>query len=388
MGFKKAVMYGAGNIGRGFIGQLLYESGYEVCFIDVNQKLIKQLNTEKEYPVRLLDDDGYEETLVRNVRAVDGNDIDAVAQAIAEADICATAVGVNVLKFTAEPFRQGIIRRFAAGGGPLNIIICENLIGADIYLKKLISEKMSEEEQDCLQHVGFVEASVGRMVPVQTPEMQDGNPLRICTERFCQLPVDRAAFRGEIPPIKNMVPFEPFSYYIERKLFIHNMGHATAAYFGKLAGCEYIWQAMERPEIVLCVLRAMLESAVALSKKYNVPFMELHSHIEDLLHRFSNHALGDTVDRVGGDIKRKLSLNDRLAGAYRLCKEEGVDNSCIALAIAASLSFSREGEPKYDTEEILCEFMELDKNGTDYCRIMKLYQALQEKSFGLVSRAG
>ena len=119
MGFKKAVMYGAGNIGRGFIGQLLYESGYEVCFIDVNQKLIKQLNTEKEYPVRLLDDDGYEETLVRNVRAVDGNDIDAVAQAIAEADICATAVGVNVLKFTAEPFRQGIIRRFAAVACPI-----------------------------------------------------------------------------------------------------------------------------------------------------------------------------------------------------------------------------------------------------------------------------
>ena len=58
---KKAVMYGAGNIGRGFIGQLFSESGYEVAFIDVNREIIDQLNRDGQYPVGVLSGTGCRE---------------------------------------------------------------------------------------------------------------------------------------------------------------------------------------------------------------------------------------------------------------------------------------------------------------------------------------
>jgi mannitol-1-phosphate 5-dehydrogenase len=44
-----AVHFGAGNIGRGFIGQMLFASGYEICFIDVNQHVIDDINSLKQY---------------------------------------------------------------------------------------------------------------------------------------------------------------------------------------------------------------------------------------------------------------------------------------------------------------------------------------------------
>lgn len=203
----KAVMYGAGNIGRGFIGQLLSLSGYSVSFVDVNKTVISALNEKGEYPVDILYGDRSEEQIVKNVCGVDGNDINAVAEAIAEADVMATAVGVNVLKFIAAPIAAGLKKRWECEDKKsLNIIICENLIGADMYLKGLISENLNDEEKKKLdEKVGFVEASIGRMVPVQTPEMQNGNPLRVCVERYNKLPLDSAAVKGERPEIKNAV---------------------------------------------------------------------------------------------------------------------------------------------------------------------------------------
>ncbi|HPP75292.1 MAG TPA: mannitol-1-phosphate 5-dehydrogenase, partial [Armatimonadota bacterium] len=50
---KKAVQFGAGNIGRGFIGQLFHESGYEVVFVDVVPDVVRLLNEQRCYTLRI-----------------------------------------------------------------------------------------------------------------------------------------------------------------------------------------------------------------------------------------------------------------------------------------------------------------------------------------------
>ena len=103
-------------------------------------------------------------------------------------------------------------------------MICENLNDANKIFEGLIKEHLSPEECERFDDtIGLVEASIGRMVPVQTDEMKEGNPLRVCVEKYAYLPVDKAAFKGEIPMLKGLVPYEPFDYFIKRKLFIHNM---------------------------------------------------------------------------------------------------------------------------------------------------------------------
>lgn len=341
---KKALMYGAGNIGRGFIGQLFSESGYEVVFVDVNTEVLNRLNNDRQYPVRILTGKHVREITINNVRAVNGMEMENVADEIASADIMATAVGVNVLPRIVKPIAEGLKKRWFAGNmQPLNIIICENLLDANHILAGLIKQELDESGKELFDMlIGLVEASIGRMVPVMTPQMQEGNVLRVCVEEYGELPVDKDGFKGEIPVIKNMHPFSPFSFYIQRKLFIHNMGHALTAYLGKLKGYEYIWQAIEDPYIKLAAIRAMQDSAIALSREHDVELESILDHVDDLLYRFGNRQLGDTVNRVGNDTRRKLSPNDRMIGAANLCISKGVNPVNISLGIAAAMKFDKE----------------------------------------------
>ena len=378
---KKAVMYGGGNIGRGFIGALLSQSGYEVTFIDVAEPVVKALQEKHTYPVRYVSSEGHQDVWIENVTAVNGNLPEAVER-IAECDIMATAVGARILKFIVPNIVAGLRKRWAMGKGPLNIIICENLMDANKVLEGMLKEQLTAEEQAKFDaSVGLVEASIGRMVPVQTEEMKDGEPMRVCVESYGFLPVDKAAFVGGVPEIRNMVPYEPFDFYIKRKLYVHNMGHATCAYLGDQLGLQYIYEAIAVPEVRILVQNAMLESAMALSKKYGADLMALQLHITDLLYRFTNAALKDTCQRVGGDPARKLSPADRLIGSSKLILEQGMTPAYIAVGAAAGLHrYIKEAEGMEQSvdcaESVLAEVAGLAADDTLAKLILEYYQML------------
>ena len=375
----KAVMYGGGNIGRGFIGALLSQSGYEVTFIDVAEPVVKALQDNKSYPIRYVSSAGYEDVLIEHVTAVNGNDMEAAADVIANCDIMATAVGARILKFIVANVVAGIRKRWELGKGPLNIIICENLNDANKIFEGMLKEQMTPEEcKKFDETVGLVEASIGRMVPVQTDEMKDGEPMRVCVERYGYLPVDKAAFKGAVPEIKNMVPFEPFDFYIKRKLFIHNMGHATCAYLGGYLGLDYIYESIDVPDVRIIVQNAMLESAMAISKKYGVELDKLMLHITDLLHRFTNAALKDTCQRVGGDPARKLAPADRMIGSSTLAMEMGVTPAYIAVGAAAAVRrYIDEAEGMEQSMENAKKVLkEVSGIESDDCIILKYYQMI------------
>ena len=374
-----AVMYGGGNIGRGFIGAALSQSGYRVTFIDVAEPVVKALQEQECYPIRYVASSGHEDVMITNVTAVNGNDAEAASDAIANCDIMATAVGARILKFIVPNIVAGLRKRWAANGAPLNIIICENLMDANKVLEGMLKEQLSEEEcKKFDETVGLVEASIGRMVPVQTDEMKDGEPMRVCVERYGYLPTDKAAFKGEVPNIKNMVPFEPFDFYIKRKLYVHNMGHATCAYLGDLLGLEYIYQSIDVAEVRVLVQNAMTESAMALSLKYGVELDKLMLHIQDLLGRFTNAALKDTCARVGGDPGRKLSPEDRLIGSASLALKQGIKPAYIAVGAAAGLKrYIDEAEGMEQgmeaAEKVLAEVSRLQPSDELAQMILKMY---------------
>ena len=327
-------MYGAGSIGRGFLGQLFGMSGYETCFVDVDEKLVKHLNDEGCYRITVAAKDGYESHVIDNVRAVNGMDSNAVAAEIASCGIMATAVGVNILPIIAKVIAKGIDLRSKSNNGPLDIIVCENISDGGNYLKGLVGEHIGNMEFFDTQ-IGFVSASVGRMVPVST----ESDSSEIIVESYNELPVDADALKTDVSGIMNFIPVSPFAIEKYKKYFMHNMSHAIVAYMGFINGCEYLWEAMSISKIRSTAGRALDESINAISTYFNTEKVPLRSYADDLLNRYSNRYLKDTVARVGRDPKRKLRPDDRLTGAASFCLKNGITPEFILYGIAAAFCF-------------------------------------------------
>ncbi|HMR67460.1 MAG TPA: mannitol-1-phosphate 5-dehydrogenase [Anaerolineae bacterium] len=344
---KKAIVFGAGNIGRGFIGQLLSESGYELTFVDVDRTLLATLNARQRYSIRLVTNDSVETVTVGPVRGLQAEDREAVAQAVAEATLGATAVGARVLPLVAPNLAAGVARRAEQGlDRPLNLIICENLKNAAQSLQALVKAHLSPADQAYLdRQVGFVDTVIARMIPPISPELRAQDPSLIIVEPYKELPVDAAGFIGPPPAVVGLTPFSPFSFYTERKLYIHNAGHAVLGYLGYQRGYELGYEALADAGIAAAVRGAMDESRRALETKYGLPAGTLNPHVDDLLHRFANRALGDTVFRLGRDPLRKLGPEDRLIGAALNALAVGVKPDYLVAGIVAALRFDHPADP-------------------------------------------
>jgi mannitol-1-phosphate 5-dehydrogenase len=338
---KRAVIFGAGNVGRGFMGQLFSESGYEVTFVDIDRPLLDALNARHAYTVCLVDNEGERDVLVGRVRALHAEQQDAVIEAVSQAELMATAVGARALPHIAPHIAAGVGRRAAAGlETALNCIVCENLKGAARTLRGLVEEHLSAGERAYLSdHVGFVDTVIGRMVPPLTPELRAQDPSLIRVEPYKELPVDSEGFVGPVPQVTAMEARDNFAVYTARKLYVHNCGHAVLAYLGYLQGCTYGYEALADPEIDAVLRAAWQESIAGQVARYGVEAEWLQRHAEELHRRFANRALGDTVYRLGRDPIRKLGPEDRLVAPARLAEAAGVRPQALAQVIAAALRF-------------------------------------------------
>ena len=380
----KAVMYGAGNIGRGFIGATLAQSGYAVTFVDVSEEVVEHLNEKHSYPVRLVSNDEVRDVEITGVDAIHGLNSEEVAIAISKTDLLALSVGANVLPFIASNIAEGIKRRFKITEAPLNIFLCENLMDVKSVMERLLKEHLTTVEQSLFdERIGLVTTSIGRMVPVQTQEMKDGNPMRVCVEPYDSLPVDRDAIKGEMPPINKLIPFSPFDFYLKRKLYIHNLGHAVCAYLGMVAGKTFIYEAIEESIICHITRMAMVESGRALASEYSVPMEEISENIDDLLQRFANRALGDTCARVGGDPARKLAPTDRLIGAVVFCQSRGMSYVGITVGVAGAIHYyireKNEVQSDKNARQVLGELCQVEPDSDLGKMILECYSLLCQK---------
>jgi mannitol-1-phosphate 5-dehydrogenase len=268
---------------------------------------------------------------------------------VAGASVVCTAVGVRVLAAVAPALAQGILLRLGREAAePLNVITCENLVGAGRILRDLVwheivrlsSRDLPLTRPDFEGRFGFVEAVVSRMVPLVTDEVRRRDPLWVACEPYARLPVDGKAFRGPVPRIAGLEPVADILAYQRRKLASHNMSHAMAAYLGYQGRHEFIWQAMADAAIVRTVRAAMNETGRALASRFGFEPAEQRAYEDDLLDRYRNRALGDQVRRVAADPLRKLGREDRLIGSARLCLEEDVDPAHLLVGIRSALEYN------------------------------------------------
>lgn len=334
----RAVVVGPGRIGLGFVGQLLRAAGHDVCFIG-RGPVVERLANLGRYTVRLVGDGTRHDIVVDGVTAIPIEDGEAAAEALAGADLIATAVGASNLAAVAPLLARGIGRRST----PVNVLAFENLGDAGPCLRRLVAAHLPGDLP--LDRHGFSGAVVSRAVSHRLASGDANEPLLLIGDPPTRFDVDGRALRAPLPAIEGLVITDDYAAAVQRKLYLYSAGHAATAYLGSLKGYRYVHTAIRDPEIRATVLAAMAEGQRGLAARHGAAVAGDQDDLEAVVRRFENAALNDTIARVARDPRRKLAADDRLVGPARLAAATGAMPEKLSLAVAAALCFTSPLDP-------------------------------------------
>ena len=336
-------IFGAGCTGRGHLNALLYEGNYRnITFIDKNDELVKLLKEKKKYTLHLLgknertfEIDGFE-TLHRNEE-------DAIIQTCINSDIVLTAVIAENLDNVSEVIAKAItVRRRKGNEKVMNIIACENLDNASTFLKNSTFARLSDADKAYSdKYIGFPDAMISRVVP-----LTKSDPLFMIAEDYNEWVVRKSDYMGPDPEIPFMNLISNLEARLERKIWIHNGGHATVAYMGWLRGYQYIHEAVADAEIATFAGKVMDEIGDVIIHKHGFPKNEIEEYKNDLGPRGANAEMKDEIVRVVRDPVRKLGVKDRLMAPALYAEKHGLPNRYIIQSLKNILKYYNPDDPE------------------------------------------
>jgi mannitol-1-phosphate 5-dehydrogenase len=365
---KKVIIWGAGKIGRGFIGDLFHAAGYSIVFIARNKLVVKRLNEQKEYTVYKYKTDGTsEQTVVSGYTALHTSETDDIISEMNDCDIMALSVLPKDVGGFADDLVHIIRHRIKVHAHkPLDIIVCANIIDPSEELRAIIEPKLTESEKAYIEkYVGLVDALINRAALDPSEDILKEDPLAVVTNGYPDLPIDKMAFKGDIPQFKGIVQADNLHALALRKFYTYNMVHALLAYIGYYKGYQSISESLKDEEILQTAKGALEEIGEALVAAFG--FKDMDEWNWSAFAVFGNAALQDPVERVGADPIRKLSRSDRLIGPVLLCKEYGIWPYYLTNAIAHAFLFGPESDPNALLVKEYAQYYGIKEAARKYC---------------------
>ena len=317
---KKILIFGAGAIGRGYLGPLLQKHDVELSFVDINRELIKELKTRKSYKAAITCGDHYE---IIDVPVTDSFYLDE-APSVESYDLVFCSVGPNNCYDLAEHFKMA-----------KNVISCENDASTAIKLRELTGNKNI--------YFGIPDVITSNTA---SEKLLEQDSLMTVTEQGV-LVLEKGTY--SLPDDILQFDIDELNMHWMCKLFIHNAPHAIVAYLGYLKGYKYIHEAMSDPDIEEIVVGAINEitDGVISSKYATKDFAE--SYRDKELSRFRNKLLYDTIERVAREPLRKLGKDNRLVLGMRitLCNEKLPEYTAIGAKAALAYDAHNDHEAEY-----------------------------------------
>ena len=334
---ETAVHFGAGKIGRGFIAELLHDTGYRVVFVDVVDALVDLINKDHEYYLFQIENN-YKEKKIDNIEALSSiKEPEKVIAEINQAKVVTTSVMATNLPKIAPVLAKGLKSRVGQGKEKVVVMACENAMhGTDILVKAMIDS--GEITQAELDEVGvYPNTAVDRMVFDGEHNGHKGIDIGVNYE----LAIEKDKLvNPDDEPIKGAEYTSDLDRHLQRKIYMINCGHAISAYIGYANGKDIVQDVLNDPELVKEVRAAVMESAAALEKEYGFSHESLVDYCENMfIKRFGNPKTHDEGARVGREPIRKISYNDRIMGPANMCEKYGLDDYALLKGVAYALHF-------------------------------------------------
>lgn len=339
----KAIVFGAGKIARGFIGQLLYLSKTDITFVDIDQQLVDRLNKDQKYHVYILGDSSLDSD-VTGFQAVQLEDEKRIGAALVEADIAFVSVGGANLKSLGEKIGR-IYKENGIPKKPFNFVTCENWRHAGAFLYEGITAEMEEQEKTMFdQFVGVNEAVIMRSATQPSDELAMQDATGEWVQNYWYLPISAEHFKGELPPIQDAELMQNFGDFLTQKMYTNNTSNAVIAYHGYLAGYELLAEAANSPEVSALLDEVYEEINQTLVAELHVDPQQQKAFAEKARAKYTDWTIVDRVIRHGKDPLRKLGAQDRLIAPARMALNHGVYPRVIIETIAKALFFDEESD--------------------------------------------
>ncbi len=340
---EKIVVFGAGASGRGHVGLLAWQAGFEMVFVDKNSALVDALRRQGHYIVKLYGQES-QEIVASGCRVYHSQERPAIAEEIRDARLVLTSVFDQNLSDVAQTIALGISACARAGRtAPLNCIACENMMDSSTTLGSHVRSLLKDADLTwCEEYVGFPDCMISRVVPRPEPD-----PLAIIAEDYNEWTARAETFRGDKPAaLRALELVDNQSARLERKLFIHNGGHATCGYLGFHRGHRYIHEAVADPDVARQVIAALDELGEVVRRKWGFSAESIDHYKQDLCRRGAVPEMRDEVLRVVRDPIRKLSPRERLVAPATLAVEYGLPRLAIVRGIVAAVRYRHPQDPQ------------------------------------------
>jgi len=391
MASENIVIWGAGRIGRGFVGDIFNNNGYGITFIDKAQALVDLLNRNGSYRVvRAVSADDIQSVDISGYEALHISEKEAIQNAFDSSSLTALAVYPKDFREVAKQLKTHLMARLKENSTPMNILLCTNLAHAGPKFTEFLFEGLDDKQKHMLEETtGIIESLVIRICPNPPADLLKVHPLVVWTNGYNELPVDKQGFKGKLPDIDEMRFVEDMRAEEMRKIYTYNMFHAVLAYHGHMAGHNLLVECLADDRIRSEALGAIDEVSQMLQIKYGFSIEDMDAWIDSVIKHTNNTTIGDTVIRSAADPLRKLRRDDRLIGPAMLCLEEGIDPIHLINAAAAAFFYLEEDDQASNDLQMMIKNEGIDQAVINVCglskgtvvhdRIVDAYKALEAR---------
>jgi mannitol-1-phosphate 5-dehydrogenase len=350
---NRVVIIGPGRLGCGYLTPLFQSAGWDVVLAARDETSAGRIRCCDRFAVRITappganggangdgsanGDDGKHESeriLVKTppVVAIDSPEL---VEAVADADLVCTSVGVGNVRSLARPLAR------ACAGRPhdrsLDVWTVENGDCAG-ELEDAVRAAAAAAGL-AVPPIGFGGAIANVAVAQGSWRTAEGSP-EFLGDSFRSLVVDERRLFAGIPSLPGVQATRSFLEHLHEKLYVFSTGHAICAYLGRLRGHSTIADAAADPSLRPLIAGSMLEARKALLAEHPSLGTDLHGRVAEALARFGDRELADPIVRVAREPIRKLAPGDRLLGPAELIERStGRIPKYLALAVAAALLY-------------------------------------------------
>ena len=338
-----AIVFGNGKIARGFIGQLLYRSGYSTTFVGVNRNTIDAINAQGKYYVNVMGNPSASQW-ISDIRCIGIDDIESIAQSLLESDVAFMSVGGKNIDSLGGTIAEAINIRPEILKKERTLITCENWKDPHIILEEAIRKNLRTELiEDFGSNFGITQAAILRSGVEPTEEILEIDKFAVSVTNYWELPVDASRVKGSII-LEGLELKQDFGGFLQQKIYTFNTGNATIAYTGSLYGEKILYKAANDKRIVELLNRVYAEINPAIAKMMDISIEEQNAFSRKAIDKYQDKTVMDFTERHARDPIRKLGPNDRMVGTARLVEKMGFKVDALAETIAAAIYYCTDNE--------------------------------------------